>query len=269
MQIDLQPVGRRGRGAVRGHQSHQARLFGGPDDEAQRLPDRAPREVGEDGRHQLDALVHRQQPLDLVVPENEQLAHANNPASSSRCEARARARSRRRRSRAAPADGARRPRRDLRVAEHPGNRERRRLDAEVGGRGREGLQTVERLLVHQVRVGVGAQRHPRARRARLAAPVLPRQPAAGERAERREAEPLAPQIGRISRSASRRSREYAFCTHSKRARPSRALVSSACSRPAPSTLLAPTARAFPAPTTPSSARSVSSIGVSGSGSWVR
>src|SRR3954454_20096220 len=67
-----------------GHQSHQARLLGRAHDEAQRLPDGAPREVGEHALHQLDALVHRQQPLDLVVAEDEQLAHATIPASSSR-----------------------------------------------------------------------------------------------------------------------------------------------------------------------------------------
>ena len=124
--------------------------------------------------------------------EDEELAHANNPASSSRPEATSSssvaAMRGRELLRPPRADDHRR---DLRVAEHPRDRERRRLDAEVGGRGGEGLQTVERLLVHQVCVGVGAQRHPGARRVRLAAPVLPRQPSAGERAERREAEPLA------------------------------------------------------------------------------
>ena len=64
------------------HQTHQARLLGRPDHEAERLPDGAAREIGEHGLHQLDALVHRQQPLDLVVAEDEELAHANIPASS-------------------------------------------------------------------------------------------------------------------------------------------------------------------------------------------
>ena len=78
----------------------------------------------------------------------------------------------------------------LRVTEHPGDRERCRLDVARNGCRLERLQRTEGLLGHQLLVGPRPQRHPRAGRIALAAPVFARQPAAAERAERGEAEAL-------------------------------------------------------------------------------
>src|SRR5581483_12257971 len=70
---------RRVSAAVGGHQPHEARLLRRPDDEPERVVHLPARERGERVRHRVDALVHRQQPPDLVLVQNPHCAHVNNP----------------------------------------------------------------------------------------------------------------------------------------------------------------------------------------------
>ena len=77
----LQPVARNLAASVRRHQSEEAARVGGADDAPQRVVHFAARQRRQRLLHHLDALAHRQQLLDLVLVQNQHLAHG----SSSRC----------------------------------------------------------------------------------------------------------------------------------------------------------------------------------------
>ena len=130
----LQRVERRGAAAVRRHQAHQGRRLRRPDDEAQRVVELVARERGQHLRHRLDALGHRQQPAHVVLAQDpdasrEERAYAV-ALPGRRAEARApRATGSRCAGAGRPADGAG----DVRVREHPGECERRHVDAACSG----------------------------------------------------------------------------------------------------------------------------------------
>ena len=56
--------------AVRGHQPHQRPLAGRPNDEAERVVELLARERGEHLLHRVDAVLHRQEPMDVVLGED-------------------------------------------------------------------------------------------------------------------------------------------------------------------------------------------------------
>ena len=157
-------------------------------------------------------------------------------------------------------------RRHVRMREQPRERERgRRRRPRRAPRASKASSASKTWSSCRCAVGLGAHRHPRARRQRLAAPVLAGQPAAGERAERRVAEPLA----RAQRRA-RRLRRLRGRAASRSSAPSRAgRGSSASSSHGASTLLPPYARILPSATSSSKAPIVSASGVSGSISCAR
>ena len=261
-------------GAVRGHQAEQALLIRRPDGPAQRLPHPAAREVGERLVHQLDALAHRQQPPDVVVGEDEQLVISAKTLGLTRRAPAARAGAGR--APRAPARGARAGAGRRRPTSPAGGPAPTRARASPSSTPRSAAAASNASSASNVR-SVSSSEYGSGRR-------VIREPA-GYASPRRYlpvSQPPASGLNGVNPSPSRSqigstsvlgAALRAGCTRSAPTRSGRGRAARSSRAPpraaAPSRLLAPIARIFPERTSSSSARSVSSIGVSGSGSCVR